>query len=179
MWKQMDGLDRFGLIVGIFLVLRAIAVLIVMLTFDLSQDVFSGLSILFVVWGMSGPVWLYLACKETFMKIGIVERIMERRRIAAAAELAERYRGMDLMSSPEAVALPVPVYRCSGCGSAYVRNTADRMYWVDEQPLLSAGWHCEDCVDKLQDKPRYERLNMEIFLIMLDGDLGADKPACS
>lgn len=55
-----------------------------------------------------------------------------------------------------------------------MRNTADRMYWVDEQPLLSAGWHCEDCVDKLQDKPRNDRLNMEIFLVMLDGDLGAD-----
>ena len=55
-----------------------------------------------------------------------------------------------------------------------MRNTADRMYWVDEQPLLSAGCHCEDCVDKLQDKPRNDRLNMEIFLVMLDGALGAD-----
>ena len=32
----------------------------------------------------------------------------------------------------------------------------------------------KECVDKLQDKPRHERLNMEIFLIMLDSDLGAD-----
>ena len=174
MWKQMDGFERFILIVGTSYVLGAIAVLIVMLTFDLEPIVFYPLLMFCVALGLEGPFLLYLACKETFMKIGVVERIMERRRIAAAAELAERYRGMDLMSSPEAVALPVPVYRCSGCGSAYVRNMADRMYWVDEQPLLSAGWHCEDCVDKLQDKPRYERLNMEIFLIMLDGDLGAD-----
>ena len=78
------------------------------------------------------------------------------------------------MSSPEAVALPVPIYRCSGCGSAYVRNTADKMYWVDGQPLLSAGWYCDECVDKLDDKPRDERLNMEMFLVMLDSDLGAD-----
>ena len=108
------------------------------------------------------------------MKIGVVERIMERRRVAAAADLAQRYQGIDLMSSPEAVALPVPIYRCSGCGSAYSRNTADKMYWVDGQPLLSQGWYCEDCVDKLDDKPRYERLNMEIFLVMLDSELGAD-----
>ena len=174
MWKQMDGFERLVFILGTSYVLGAIAVLIVMLTFDLSQDAFYQLLMLCVVLGLGGPFMLWLIGKETFMKIGVVERIMERRRIAAAAELAERYRGMDLMSSPEAVALPVPVYRCSGCGSAYVRDMADRMYWVDEQPLLSAGWHCEDCVDKLQDKPRYERLNMEIFLIMLDGDLGAD-----
>ena len=174
MWKQMDGPDRFGLIVGTSYVLGATALLIVTLTFDLPHDTVNSLLVLCVVLGLCGPFMLWKVCKERYMKIGVVERIMERRRIAAAAELAERYRGMDLMSSPEAVALPVPVYRCSGCGSAYPRHTADRMYWVDEQPLLSAGWHCEDCVDKLQDKPRHERLNMEIFLIMLDGDLGTD-----
>ncbi len=174
MWKQMDGFERFGFILGTFCILGAIAALIVMLTLDLEPIVFYPLLTFCVVLGLEGPFLLWLVCKEAFMKIGVVERIMERRRIAAAADLAERYRGMDLMSSPEAVALPVPIYQCSGCGSAYARHTADRMYWVDEQPLLSAGWHCEDCVDKLQDKPRYERLNMEIFLIMLDGDLGAD-----
>ena len=173
MWEQINGFERLVFIVGTSYVLGTIAVLIVMLTFDLAPIVFYPSLILCVVLGLGGPFLLWLLRKETFMKIGVVERIMERRRIAAA-ELAERYRGMDLMSSPEAVALPVPIYRCAGCGSAYARHTADRMYWVDEQPLLSAGWHCEDCVDKLQDKPRYERLNMEIFLIMLDGDLGAD-----
>ena len=174
MWEQLNGARRYFLIMGTSYVLEAFALLIVMLTFDLSHDAFNGLLALCVILGFSGPCWLYLVGKEAFMKIGVVERIMERRRIAAAADLAERYRGIDLMSSPEAVALPVPIYRCSGCGSAYVRHTADRMYWVDEQPLLSAGWYCEDCVDKLQDKPRYERLNMEIFLVMLDSDLGAD-----
>ncbi len=174
MWKQMDGFERFVFIMGTSFVLGAIAVLTVMLTFDLEPIVFYPLLTFCVVLGLEGSFLLWLACKEGYMKIGVVERIMERRRIAAAAELAERYRGIDLMSSPEAVALPVPVYRCSGCGSAYPRHTADRMYWVDEQPLLSAGWHCEDCVDKLQDKPRQDRLNMEIFLIMLDGDLGTD-----
>ena len=107
------------------------------------------------------------------MNIGIVERIRERRRIAAAADLSQRYRGIDLMSSPEAVALPIPIYRCSGCESTW-NKTADKMYWVDEQPLVSRGWYCEECVDKLNDKPRDERLNMEIFLVMLDSDLGAD-----
>ena len=108
------------------------------------------------------------------MKIGFIERIKERRRISAAADLAERYQGMDLMSSPETVALPVPIYQCEGCGSTYLRNTADKMYWVDDQPLLSAGWYCEECVDKLDDKPRDERLNMEIFLAMLNDDIGSD-----
>ena len=52
--------------------------------------------------------------------------------------------------------------------------TADRMYWVDEQPMLSPGWYCDECVDKLAGKSRHDRLNMEIFLIMLDSDLGAE-----
>ena len=174
MWKRIDGTVRFNLVLGISYILGAIALLIVMLTADLGLDASPGLLFLFVMLGFFGPFLLWQVRKEVFMKIGIVERIMERRRIAAAADLAERYRGMDLMSSPEALALPIPVYRCEGCGSSYARNTADKMYWVDEQPLLSGGWYCEECVDKLDDKPRYERLNMEIFLIMLDSDLGAD-----
>ena len=107
------------------------------------------------------------------MRIGIVERVMERRRIGLAASLMESYDGIDLMSTPEAVALPTPIYECGGCGHTY-NMTADRMYWVDEQPMLSAGWYCDDCVDKLEGKPRNERLNMEIFLIMIDSELGAD-----
>ena len=173
MWEQMDGLDRFNLIVGTSYVLGAIALLIVMLTSDLSPDWFYGLLMLCVALGLLGPFQLCLVGKEAFMKIGIVERIMERRRIAAAADLEQRYRGMDIMSSPEVVALPIPIYRCPGCGNSW-NNTADNMYWVDEQPLLSRGWYCEECVDKLDDKPRDERLNMEMFPFMLDSDLGAD-----
>lgn len=174
MWDRLDGLGRTVLIVGTSYVLVAIAAVIALLTVDLEPDAFYGMLLLCVVFGLFGPFLLWLVCKEAFMNIGIVERIWERRRIAAAAELAERYQGMDLMSSPEAVALPVPIYKCSGCGGAYVRNTADRMYWVDEQPLLSEGWYCEECVDKLEGKPRHERLNMEIFLILLDSGLGAE-----
>ena len=59
-----------------------------------------------------------------------------------------------------------------GCGHSY-NMTADRMYWVDEQPMLSTGWYCNECVDKLEGKSRDDRLNMEIFLIMLDSDFGA------
>ena len=107
------------------------------------------------------------------MRIGIVERVRERRRIAMAAALMERYDGIDLMSTPEAVALPTPIYLCEGCGHLY-NKTADRMYWVDEQPMLSAGWYCDECVNRLEGKSRHERLNMEIFLIMLDSGLGAE-----
>ena len=173
MWKQLEGIVRFNLILGTSYILGALTLLIVMLTVDLAPDAFYGsltVCVSLVLWG------LFLLCvvgKEAFMKIGVVERILERRRIAAAADLAERYRGIDLMSSPEAAALPVPLYRCPGC-EGYWNNTADRMYWVGEQPLLPGGWYCEECVDKLDDKPRQDRLNMEVFLVMLDGDLGAD-----
>ena len=174
MWERIDGTVRSGLVLGISYLLGAFALLVVMLTVDLSPDAFNALFMLCALLGLFGTFMLWVLRKEVFMKIGIVERIRERRRITAAAALAQRYRGMDLMSSPEAVALPIPIYRCEGCGSSYARNTADKMYWVDEQPLLSGGWYCEECVDKLDDKPRDERLNMEIFLIMLDSDLGAD-----
>ena len=177
MWKQLDGIGRVGLIMGTSYILVALALLVVMLTVDLARGVFYGSLIVCVglgLWGSSMLCAVGYAYKEEFMKIGVVERIRERRRIAAAADLAERYQGIDLMSSPEAVALPVPIYRCEGCEIAYMRNTADKMYWVDEQPLLSGGWYCEECVDKLDDKPLDERLNMEIFLVMLDSDLGTD-----
>ena len=173
MWKQIDGAKRIHLILGTSCLLGALALSIVMATFDLGPDSFLVLLTLCVILGISGALLLSVVDKEDFMNIGIVERIRERRRIAAAAALSQRYRGIDLMSSPEAVALPIPVYRCSGCESTWNR-TADKMYWVDEQPLVSRGWYCEECVDKLDDKPRDERLNMEIFLVMLDSDLRAD-----
>ena len=173
MWDRFDGFGRIVLILGASFVLGAIALLIVMLTFELEPDAFYDLLILCVVLGIFGAISLWLVYKEASLKIGIVERIGERRRIAVAASLLERYRGTDLINTPEAGALPTPIYRCERCGYSYSK-TADRMYWVDEQPMLSAGWYREECVDKLQDKPRHERLNMEIFLIMLDSDLGAD-----
>ena len=70
-------------------------------------------------------------------------------------------------------ALPTPIYHCPGCGHSYDK-TADKMYWVDEQPTMSPGWYCHECVDKISGTSRHDRLNMEIFLIMLDSDLGAD-----
>ena len=171
-WEK-EQIERFNLFLGSFNLLGAVALLIVLLTVDLSHEVFNGLLILCGVMGMCAPVSLIFGGKEAFMRIGIVERVMERRRVAAAAALMERYDGVDLMSTPEAEALPTPIYECGGCGHTY-NKTADRMYWVDEQPMLSAGWYCDDCVDKLEGKSRHERLNMEIFLIMLDSDIGAD-----
>ena len=105
------------------------------------------------------------------MRVGIVEKILERRIVVAASALAEHYQGVDLADSPEARTLPVPIYACAGCGYARSGVTVDRMYCVDEQAMLSAGWYCQECVDKLEGKPSQERLYMEIFLIMLDSDL--------
>ena len=174
MWAQLDRFGRFVLIMGTSFVLGAVVLLIVLLTVDLAPDAFYELLTLCVVLALGGAFPLWLLWKEgLFMRLGIVERIRERRRIAVAAALMERYDGIDLMNTPEAGALPTPIYECGGCGSSYDK-TADRMYWVDDQPLLSAGWYCDECVDKLEGKPRHERLNMEIFLIMLDSDLGAD-----
>ena len=173
MWAQMDRFVQSGLILGTSYVVVAIALLVVLLTVDLAPGAFYGLLTPCVVSGLLGALILWRVRKEVFMRIGIVERVRERRRIALAAALMERYDGIDLMSTPEASALPTPIYECGGCSRSYDK-TADRMYWVDDQPLLSAGWYCDECVDKLEGKPRHERLNMEIFLIMLDGGVGTD-----
>ena len=85
MWEQLNGARRYCLIMGTSYVLGAFALLTVMLTIDLSHDAFNGLLVLCVILGFSGPFLLYLVGKEAFMKIGIVERIMERRRIASVA----------------------------------------------------------------------------------------------
>ena len=173
MWNRMDKFERTIFIAGVTYLLGAVAVLIVMLRVDRAPAPVDGLLILCVILALCGPWLLYMGGKEAFMKIGIVERIRERRRIATAAGLAERYEGIDLVNTPEARALPTPVYHCQGCGHSY-EKTADRMYWVDDHPMLTPGWYCDECVDKLVGKSRHDRLNMEIFLIMLDSDLGAD-----
>ena len=173
MSAKRDGVARSGLILGTSYLLVSLLLLVVLLTFDLGPGVFYGILTPCVVSGLLGALILWRVRKEVFMRIGIVERIRERRRIAVAAALMERYNGVDLMNTPEAGALPTPIYECGGCGSSYDR-TADRLYWVDDEPLLSAGWYCDDCVDKLEGKPRHERLNIEIFLIMLDSDIGSN-----
>lgn len=173
MRREKEQAERFNLVFGSINLLGAISLLIVLLTVDLAPDAFNGLLTLCFLLGMCGAVLLIFGGKEAFMKLGIVERVRERRRIAAAVALMERYEGVDLMSTPEARALPTPIYECEGCRSSYDK-TADRIYWVGDQPLLSAGWYCDECVDKLEGKSRHDRLNMEIFLLMLDSDIGAD-----
>ena len=173
MWKHTNPPQRFFLLVGTAAIIAALTLLAVVMTAELLPETSDSLLNLCIMLGFLGLLKLYLVGKEPYMKIGIVERIIEQRRIATAAKLAERYRGTDLADTPEALALPVPVYHCSGCNTSWGR-TADRMYWVDEQPLLKAGWLCDECVDKLNDKSRNDRLNMEIFLLMLDSELGTD-----
>ena len=118
--------------------------------------------------------WMLRAMyKEGIVKIGVVERVLERRRIAAAAATAEKYRGINLMDTPEAKNLPTPRYRCGneGCSVGYPRYGSDDIYWVEAQPLLPEGWYCVDCVGKMPDKAKDDRLNMEVFLILMDSDL--------
>ncbi len=122
----------------------------------------------FIGWKLMSSMY-----KEGIVKIGIVERVLERRRIAAAAATAEKYSGINLIETPEAKNLPTPRYRCAneGCVVGYPRYSADQMYWVEGQPLLPEGWYCFECVGKMADKARGDRLNMEIFLILMDTDL--------
>ena len=55
MWEQMNGFERCVLIVGTSYILGVIAVLIVMLTFDLPLVVFYLSLMLCVVLGLGGP----------------------------------------------------------------------------------------------------------------------------
>ena len=102
MWNRMDKFKRTIFIAGVAYLLGAVAVLIVMLRVDRAPASPDGLLILCVILALCGPWLLYMGGKEAFMKIGIVERIREMRRIATAAALMERYDGINLMSSPEA-----------------------------------------------------------------------------
>lgn len=123
----------------------------------------------------AGVFSIWVGHWEKIMRLGIVERVLERRRMAAAAAMMDKYDGIDLSNSLEAAALPVPRYECANenCTARYARNPASDLYWVDAQPLLKGGWYCEECVDKLSDKPKVDRLNMETFLIMLEGDFSS------
>ena len=130
----------------------------------------------YAVYGFGTGIFsIWVGHWEKIMRLGIVERVLERRRIAAAAAMMDKYDGIDLSNSLEAAALPVPRYECANenCTVRYARNPASGLYWVDAQPLLRAGWYCEDCVDNLSGKPKVDRLNMEIFLIMLEGESGS------
>ena len=165
----MVAAATFGIIWGLVLAMQAVfvyteyrAATLILAAYSFGVGIF-GLGVVCIVH------W------ERIMKLGIVERVLERRRIAAAASTMKKYEGIDLLNSPEAAALPVPRYVCANenCTVRYARNPASDLYWVDAQPLLGEGWYCEDCVDNLADKPRVDRLNMEIFLIMLEGDFGS------
>ena len=115
-------------------------------------------------------VMAYLVNKERIMTLGIFERIRERRRMAMAAAVAEKYRGIDLLETSEARQIPVAEYRC-GNDTCYGRDKAEDMYWIDTQPL-SPGWYCLRCTDAMRDMDKSDRLNMEVFLMVLDYETG-------
>ena len=151
-----------------------VAVLMVLFAFEYTE--LRVMYVFFAVYAFgTGILNICVGHWEKIMRLGIVERVLERRRIAAAADMRDKYDGIDLLDSREAAALPVPRYECANenCTARYARNPASGLYWVDAQPLLREGWYCEDCVDDLSGKSKVDRLNMEIFLIMLEGDFGS------
>lgn len=89
---------------------------------------------------VTGVGTAYLIYKGKLMKIGVAERVRERSRIAAAVATAEKYRGINLMDTPEAKTLPTPRRLCSNEGRVvgYPRYRADKMYWVGV-PAASVG----------------------------------------
>lgn len=92
MWEHMDRFQRKLFVAGIAYLLGAAAVLVVMLSVEREPASPDGLLILCVVLAFGGPALIYIGGKGAFMRIGIVERIRERRRIATATALAERYQ---------------------------------------------------------------------------------------
>ena len=108
----------------------------------------------------------YYVCKERIMRLGVFERIREKRRLAMAAAVAEKYSGVDLLETEEARKIPHALYPCE-LESCYRREVADRMYWID-LPLVPAGWYCDGCADDVRDLDKYECLNMGVFLTVLD-----------
>ena len=106
--------------------------------------------------------------KEFIMNIGVYERIRERRRLAAAAAVADQFEGQNLFETQEAREIPKAEYRCGNDSCiGYRFNEADNMYWIDSPPM-APGWYCVKCADGMRDKDRSERLNMGVFLTVLD-----------
>ncbi len=112
----------------------------------------------------------YYINKEWIMRLGVFERIRERRRLAMAAAVAEKYEGVSLFETPEAAQIPPAQYRC-GNEACYSSNDADNMYWIDSPPL-SPGWYCVRCTDAMRDLDKSERLNLDVFLMVLDYEAG-------
>ena len=112
----------------------------------------------------------YLLNKEWIMTLGVFERIRERRRMAMAAAVAEKYKGIDLFETPEAREIPTAHYRC-GNESCYSSNEADKMYWIDSPPL-SPNWYCVRCTEAMRDMSKSDRLNLDVFLTVLDYEAG-------
>lgn len=175
--KGLKDVD-IGVVVGGIFELAIGLALLAWATFSQTDLVFRIL--IFMVASVAVAAGIYfisVGAKERVMRLGVVERILEKRRIAAAAATFDKYLGVDLLNSLEAAELPVPMYRCRSENCSYgsaARHPASSLHWVDTQPLLANGWYCEECVDKLSDKPKADRLNMEIFLLMLEGNLGSN-----
>ncbi len=143
-WQKYGGI--IASVVGLIMVLWALT-MAAWVVFGTPENRVSILVYAAIPFG-AGILNIYLGAWENIMKLGVVERIRERRRIAAAAATLEKYAGIDLLNSPEAAALPVPKYACSNdnCAVGYARYAAASFYWVDAQPLLQEGWYCEDCL---------------------------------
>ncbi len=113
-------------------------------------------------------ILIFVIFKEKIMQLGIFERIRERRRLAAAAAVANQYDGVNLFETKEAQEIPTAKYTCGNDACVgYRYSEADNMYWVDSPPL-PPGWYCARCTEGMRDKDKSSRLNLSVFFTVLD-----------
>ena len=104
--SMIRGFGSRGTILGILLLLSACALAVAALMTGGEDVLLASLTPVLCNAGV-GTLYLIMHGKEGIMQIGIVEKVMERRRIATAGALAERYRGIDLTNTPEAQRCPL------------------------------------------------------------------------
>ena len=159
-----------GLVTGLFLInTPLVAFVIYRMISDEDLNVLVLGPFVIGIWIFSAFA-VYFMNKEWIMTLGVFERIRERRRIAMAAAVAEKYKGIDLFETPEAREIPTAHYRC-GNESCYSSNEADKMYWIASPPL-SPNWYCVRCTEAMRDMDKSDRLNLDVFLTVLDYEAG-------
>ena len=164
----MDRFERFfyWLITGAFLIYTPLVIFMIYRMVDTREP----RALLMGTFAIGCYIFMafatYIMNKERIMTLGVFERIRERRRLAMAAAVAEKYKGIDLLETPEAREIPTAHYRC-GNETCYGSNEADKMYWIDTPPL-SPGWYCDRCAEAMKDMDKSDRLNLDVFLMVLD-----------
>ena len=168
----MDRFDKvfYWLITGVFILNTLLVAVVIYRMIDAKNQQALVLGVFVFVCYIFSAFAAYFVNKERIMTLGVFERIRERRRLAMAAAVAEKYKGIDLLATPEAREIPTAHYRC-GNESCYSSNEADKMYWIDSPPL-APGWYCVRCTEAMRDREKSDRLNLGVFLMVLDYEAG-------